>query len=78
MEYYVVRELKNGEMSKGIRSGYSWENSTPLFRKAKATPPKLYSLGSAKTVVAGKRRWMKDTDFEIIPVTLTFGEPIKY
>ena len=75
MEFYIVREIKSGEFSKGTKSAYSWyEGGTTMFRKAKQTPPKLYTLGSAKTVRTTKKQF--GLEIEIVPVTLTIGEPL--
>ena len=42
--------------------------------------PKLYRLGDAKRFISGAAKWPNneyDGPWEIVPVTLVFGEPLK-
>lgn len=82
--FYIVRQKESGNISKGSRSTHSWQDSKTMFVQGKR-PHKLYTLGSAKSIVTSNKKGYWDPEkhaygpgpeLEIIPVTLTFGEPI--
>lgn len=53
------------------------KNTLKLWRGYGTTAtPKLYTLGSAKGVSTKAKS--KGRNLEVVPVTLTFGEPIKW
>ena len=73
--YYMLQSKKNQEFKvatdgAAYMSGNSQGKKTTALGKRK--PPKLYSLGSAKGANTQSRG-----KYDIIPVTLTFGEPIE-
>ena len=70
MQYYMLREKNNQRLAKG--TGPTVFGSDKEYHRT--TPPKLYSLGSAKGVRTLEGRF--GLELEIIPVTITCGEPI--
>lgn len=69
--YYIVREKESGITFKGTKGGYI--GGTLRDNKV---PPKLYTIGTAKssrTFVASQH---DDKTFEVVPVTLIYGEPL--
>jgi hypothetical protein len=73
--YYMLREKESGVLSKGHSSRYSWQDTKTMFNIRRKAPPKLYNIGSAKNQVTLKRKF--NIVLEIIPITITYGEPLE-
>jgi hypothetical protein len=71
MRYYVIKDMDTGRLLTG--TGGQGGGST-LSRGGKNTPPKLYTEGSAKSVVTqinNRRGCLRPINLKIIPVNVT-------
>lgn len=72
MQYYIIRDKLTGNYFKGSQG----QSSSTFFTKRNVAP-KLYTIGTARSVITQYSKIRPMLELEIIPVELIMKESIK-